>query len=314
MFCGIDLGRSGCRLAVVDDRPLVVSSEGGASLIDAVDSEGAHSEVVTAALQAILTARDQLPAERRHPAGSLVCGVAGAGAEPELAAELATRLQAELPGTTVQVTSDLVITHAGALGGRSGSVANVGTGAEVIALSPGGELRQLGNWGPWLGDDGSGAWLGREALRRVLASREADYDLGPLVGAATERYGDLDRLHQTLATSGTPARSTAAFAGDVLRLAEDGEPGALEVTRSAADALASVLQRSGPGPYAITGGLSGHQVYLDEIAGALGQPVTNAEGTALDGALLLAGGTTTAPHLGLLIGAATRTPPESATS
>ncbi|NYI70399.1 N-acetylmuramic acid 6-phosphate etherase [Naumannella cuiyingiana] len=295
MYSGIDLGKTGCRLAVVDERPVVVSGPGAPGL--------AEPGGIAEAVRAVLTVREALPAAQRQLAGSLVCGAAGAAAAPEAAAELAARLEAELPGTEVTVTSDAVIAHAGALGGRSGTVAALGTGAVVINVSARGELRIFDGWGPWLGDDGSGAWLGREALRRVLASREADYDLGPLLDAARARFGDLARLPRTLAASGTPARATAAFAPDVLGLAAEGDAAARELVTAAAEALAGTIERAGDGPVAVTGGLSGSELLLAELAGASGREVVRGEGTPLDGALLLASGAP-APHREMLIGPA----------
>jgi N-acetylglucosamine kinase-like BadF-type ATPase len=59
---------------------------------------------------------------------------------------------------------DMVIAHAGALGGKPGVMALSGTGAVFLGLSPDGTWAKGGGWGYLFGDEGSAWWIGREAL------------------------------------------------------------------------------------------------------------------------------------------------------
>lgn len=52
-----------------------------------------------------------------------------------------------------------------------GALAGVGTGSYVGFLT-GGSVRFAGGWGLALGDEASGAWLGREVLRAALMAHE----------------------------------------------------------------------------------------------------------------------------------------------
>jgi N-acetylglucosamine kinase-like BadF-type ATPase len=55
----------------------------------------------------------------------------------------------------------------------SGTVLVAGTGAMAVAFERGVGVRQAGGWGWWLGDEGSGTWLGRELVRLALGDVDA---------------------------------------------------------------------------------------------------------------------------------------------
>ena len=65
------------------------------------------------------------------------------------------------------VTSDAAIALEGAFGGGTGIVLIVGTGTIAVGKTAGGEIVRCGGWGIELSDEGSGAWIGREALTAV---------------------------------------------------------------------------------------------------------------------------------------------------
>ena len=70
--------------------------------------------------------------------------------------------------------------------GRHGILLITGTGTIALYRAPiSHEFSRSGGWGPLLGDEGSGAWLGREALRHCLLEWERD-ELSPLHAAVLE--------------------------------------------------------------------------------------------------------------------------------
>ncbi|MFD1271022.1 BadF/BadG/BcrA/BcrD ATPase family protein [Streptomyces kaempferi] len=224
-----------------------------------------------------------------------------AAADPAAARSLAELLLDALPTDEVAVTSDAVTAHAGALGGGAGVVLAAGTGAVTVGIGEDGTFARVDGWGPWLGDEGSGAWIGRAGLRAALRSHDGRGPATALTAAAAERYGDLDRLPATVGHSANPARLTAAFAPLVAGAAADGDAVATEIMRDAAAALAEAVvaaaRRAGgtrPLPVAVTGGLTGIGAPLMDPFAALlrasGLPlqVTPALGDPLHGARLLA--------------------------
>lgn len=57
-------------------------------------------------------------------------------------------------------------------GRRHGLLALAGTGSDVMHVSKSGDTSMVGGWGPFLGDQGSGVWIGLQALR--FAVRDLD--------------------------------------------------------------------------------------------------------------------------------------------
>ncbi|MFD1306333.1 BadF/BadG/BcrA/BcrD ATPase family protein [Streptomyces kaempferi] len=297
----VDLGKTGCRAVLwtgPDGPEHPVREVPGAPGLAESDGVTAAVAAVTAAAALVHEIASELPSGRLDA----VCDTAaGAAADPASARSLAELLLDALPTDEVAVTSDAVTAHAGALGGGAGVVLAAGTGAVTVGIGEDGTFARVDGWGPWLGDEGSGAWIGRAGLRAALRSHDGRGPATALTAAAAERYGDLDRLPATVGHSANPARLTAAFAPLVAGAAADGDAVATEIMRDAAAALAEAVvaaaRRAGgtrPLPVAVTGGLTGIGAPLMDPFAALlrasGLPlqVTPALGDPLHGARLLA--------------------------
>jgi N-acetylmuramic acid 6-phosphate etherase len=283
---GVDLGKTGCRAQAVDDGVSgpVIEAGGAVGLADPGGAEQAF-----AAVRAVV----DLATSGRAPA-AVVVGAAGAEAAPDEAGTLATRLAELWPGAVVGVTSDSVTAHAGALAGAPGTVLAVGTGSVALGVSGDGRRTQVDGWGPWLGDDGSGAWIGRAALRAVLRARDGRDGETALTAAAVARFGDLDVLPRTLHASGSWARTAAAFTPDVVALAEAGDPVAAGILDDAVRLWTDlVLGASAPHDekrVVVVGGLAAVPGLADRFAASIPDHLLlqPAAGTPLDGAVLLA--------------------------
>ena len=92
------------------------------------------------------------------------------------------------------MTSDGVIAHAGALGGEPGVVLIAGTGVVALAIGADGGLRTADGWGPWLGDEGGGAWIGAAGLRAALRAHDGRGPSTTLLDAARARFGRAENL------------------------------------------------------------------------------------------------------------------------
>ncbi|MGW2463375.1 N-acetylglucosamine kinase [Streptomyces sp. NPDC004457] len=294
----VDLGKTGCRAVLWD-------GAGPAREVHEVPGAPglATEDGVTTARAAVLAAVRPLLAREPSVRPSAVCvGAAGAAAAPDAARALAGLLLADLSADEVAVTSDAVTAHAGALGGRTGVVLAIGTGAVAIGIGDDGAYARVDGWGPWLGDEGSGAWIGAAGLRAALRAHDGRGPDTALLAAATERFGDPDRLPSALGRDGNPARTAASFAPDVARTAAAGDPAASAIVRDAATALGEAVlaaaRRIGGGEHgldvAVTGGLTGlGEPLLGPLRSALaGSPrplrPRRPLGDPLDGARLLA--------------------------
>jgi len=101
---------------------------------------------------------------------TIVCaGFAGA-ARPDSAAFYREVLQSLIPSAQVIIESDAFIASIGAIGIDPGILLIAGTGSIVIGRTKDRNMFRVGGWGPYFGDEGSGFWIGREAVRAALRS------------------------------------------------------------------------------------------------------------------------------------------------
>ncbi len=120
------------------------------------------------------------------------------------------------------VLSDATAAQLGALQGAPGTTLIVGTGAVAFRFDEAGVLHRADGWGPYLGDRGSGRWIGQQGLQAVLEA----HDGGPatsLSAAAGALVESPDMLPGWLAANENPYRAMARFAPLVLHAAEAGD-------------------------------------------------------------------------------------------
>ena len=127
----------------------------------------------------------------------------------------------------VEVLSDAQIAHLGALGIGAGILILAGTGSIVIGRNRAGRWAREGGFGPLLGDEGSGFWLGRAWLRvttqgedfmparRLIQSPDPVRRIAALAPAVIARARRGDRRARTIVDEGQ--RHLAALAREVAR-------------------------------------------------------------------------------------------------
>ena len=216
LVAGVDLGKTTCRVRALRDGQVLgdVRVPGSRGLADPGGADAARAAI--AAGLAVVRREAGLPDDTTFDV--LAVGAAGSEAAPGLGRALLTGL----PARELALTSDAIISHAGAFSGGAGAVVAVGTGAVAIGLGSRGLVRVDG-LGYWLGDDGGGSWIGRRGLRHALDARAGRGPATSLLTRAEARYGDLARLPGTLAAGDRVAAVTAAFAVDVVAAAESGD-------------------------------------------------------------------------------------------
>ena len=101
---------------------------------------------------------------------NIVCaGFAGA-ARHDSAAFYKEVLESLIPEAQIIIESDAFIASIGAIGVDPGILLIAGTGSIVIGRDKARNMFRIGGWGPYFGDEGSGFWNGREAVREALRS------------------------------------------------------------------------------------------------------------------------------------------------
>ena len=275
LYLGVDGGGTGCRAAVADAAGVVLGHGSAGPANIASDPEGARQNILAATDQALAQAvGTRAAAEVSH----LIAGLGLAGAN---AAGAAGRLRLALPFARIRVETDAIAAVKGALRHKDGIVAALGTGS-VFASQRGGVIRQIGGWGLVLGDEGSGAALGRSILTRALRAVDGFVPMTPVLSALVAEYGSPEGI-VSFAQTARPAD----FAALAPRVVGADDPAAVAVMiRALGDVAAAIdhLQSGDVLPVVFLGGLGAS--YADRLAGRW--PVCPPFGTALDGALMLA--------------------------
>lgn len=168
---GIDGGGTSCRaaLATPDGKILARARSGSANIH--TNLAGARASIIEAARMAFAEAGEDPALIAGTPA---VLGLAGANVGTN-----ASQLEAVLPFSKSIVETDAMIALEGAVGGGDGAIAILGTGTAYLGRR-GGEARPIGGWGFLIGDQGSGAQIGRELLERTLLAYDGVGPASPL--------------------------------------------------------------------------------------------------------------------------------------
>src|SRR3954453_22355255 len=228
---GIDAGgtKTVCLLA---DAHGAILSEGrgpGANLHTA--GELAVEKVLHAAMEAAIGTLDITPA-------AVCLGIAGVDREDEAAAVRAIMRRIGYKSRVLVVNDALIGLVAGARD-EPGIAINAGTGSIVYGRNAHFEAARAGGWGHMIGDEGSGYWIGREALAAVM--RAAD-GRGPETGLTGEilshfNVDDESRLPRIVYDREQPRVSVAALGPIVPRVAALGDAVATRILERAAEEL-----------------------------------------------------------------------------
>lgn len=265
---GADLGGTSTRV-VVASRDGVVLGRGRAGAGNPVSSPATAAGALGEALGRAMV---QAGSPR---VGRVVLGVAGGSALRE--GPVAAGFSAALAGCGVDAAPeylpDLTVAHAAGSPDPDGLVLIAGTGASAGVVRDHVLTRTAGGHGWLLGDEGAGFWLGREAVRALLADLDAARPPGRLGadalaallgdGGGESAPGDLDdgdrvRRQVVQAVHALAPVRLADLAPLVVRAAADGDPGAVDVVSRAADALSDLvlgLAPAGPVDLVLAGGL-----------------------------------------------------------
>ncbi len=239
---GGDLGGTSTRILVVgsDGREYGRSTTGGGNpTTDPSGAAAAFGDALRAALSGVDAARVK----------ASVVGVAGGSAlrTPAVGTHFG-QVWAEA-GLTCDpgYVPDLEVAFAGGTPASDGAVLVAGTGAAAGSLTDHRLTRTAGGHGWLLGDDGSGFWLGREAVRATLRTLDAGEKPGALVDSvlreldAEEQATARQRERVIQAVNSRPGVLLSALAPLVTAAYRTGDPQAQSIVERAAAALQATL-------------------------------------------------------------------------
>jgi glucosamine kinase len=281
------------------DKPLLLGVDGGGTQCRArlANAEGAVlgqglagpaniRQGVEASLAAVCAAADQClqQAGLRSDCRIIACLALAGACEPDT---LAQAQAVPLPFWRVILTSDARAACVGAHAGRDGGIVIVGTGSVGWAIAKGKDYR-VGGWGFPVSDEGSGAWLGCEGLRRVLWAHDGLIPWTNLLRSLFRRFaGDGYAIVRWM--DGAHPRDYASLAPTIVAHAGQGDAMAVELVKAAAthiDAIAARLLACAVPRLCVMGGLA--EAILPFLSASTQRSLLPPLGDALSGALHLA--------------------------
>jgi glucosamine kinase len=289
---GIDGGGTNTRAAIVADGKVVAHGQSGSIKRLRVGAEAAEAN-----LRAVLNEVFNQSGTKDVDAAS--CGVASASM-PGITEWIKTVFD-DFGVERSEVVGDEVIALDAAFHGGPGILQIAGTGSNTIGRAADGSRESAGGWSSRLGDEGSGYWIGVNAVRRALHAYDRE-EPTEVIRRVSEIWGTPTIDDFINLGDSTPGPDFAALAPTINELAEAGDPVAVGVLKQAAADLVdfvllvrSKLRRKhnivAEVPVAWTGSVIAKTTIVREAffaglkAGAPEMPVGTTETVSLDGAL-----------------------------
>lgn len=234
--------------------PVLAEAAGGSANTQNVDDDTARTRLRTV----LSEIGGRVPA----PGTVVVIGAGGVDTHDDARRlrELVLEAAPELAPARIGVVHDTRLMLA-AQGLDAGIAVVAGTGSVAWGRREDGREARRGGWGHLLGDEGSGWWLGREAVRRCLARADAGLPVDDLDAAVLAERALGERQELIAAFHAAPDRSAwAGLSGAVDRCARAGHEDSRRLLHEAARALALLARGVGEqlglhGPVVVGGGL-----------------------------------------------------------
>jgi glucosamine kinase len=235
-FIGIDGGGTSCRAAVASASGIVLgrAKNGPANIL--TDFDTALSNIVKAAEGAFVDAGIEVASISKAHA---FLGLAGSNI-----GTVADKLKDQLPFRESVIDSDGLIALQGAFGDGDGVVAILGTGCVYISRMAG-QVRYHGGWGFIVGDQGSGARIGRALLEECLLVHDGIRENSGLIAQTFSGFENDPARLVAFARHATPG-DFGRFTPDVFAAAATGDPAAIRILKPAASAVNEALAATVP--------------------------------------------------------------------
>jgi glucosamine kinase len=220
LFLAIDSGGTKTRCLLADETSVLARATTGSVKLQRVGEAEA-----TARLRAMLEEVSRSAGVALSEVTRTCVGLAGFSIDA--VREWGERELGSMVGGDLVLVGDEEIALEGAFQGGPGILVIAGTGSIVMGRAADGAIYNAGGWGPALADEGSGHWIGSEALRAGFWAKDRGIattllteigefwgatSLGEIVGMANARPGpDFAAL--------TPVVVKCADAGDELAIA-----------------------------------------------------------------------------------------------
>ncbi len=236
LFLGIDGGGTNCRAVIVDESG-AVRGEGRA------EAANFHRVGLEAAIRnvksAVVEASGQAGIEPKQIDAACV-GLAGVS-HPDHHRRMLAALKEVLPISDITLETDARVALAGATGIQPGIVIIAGTGSIACGINARGRFARAGGWGPAMGDEGSGSYIGRRALEAVVMAYDYRGEPTSMMEPVLHYFGVSSPPELPPVIYDSPAEvpsKIAQLSKIVVSAAQEGDKVAREILKDAAEELA----------------------------------------------------------------------------
>lgn len=224
-YLGIDAGGTKTTCVLADETTVLARTTGGSIKIMRVSEQEAETNLTL--LLKELTSQSGVGMD------SMACTCIGLAGITVARVEQWTRsaLQKKLSGK-ILICGDEEIALDGAFSGEPGVLVMAGTGSNVIGRKMDGSVFHIGGWGPAVSDEGSGHWIGLQAVRAVLHA--FDRGDGTLLQAAVLKQWQITTIPEMVAVANqVPGPDFSQLAPVVVECADKGDAVACAVLEDA---------------------------------------------------------------------------------
>ena len=167
-------------------------------------------------------------------------GLAGVS-HPDHHRRMLAALKEVLPIPEITLETDARVALAAATGNQPGVVIIAGTGSIACGINARGRFARAGGWGPAIGDEGSGAYIGRRALEAVVMAYDYRGKPTGMMDPVLRHFGVTSppELPPVIYDSPTEVMDKIAqLSKVVVQAAQEGDQVACEILQDAAEELA----------------------------------------------------------------------------
>ncbi len=232
-FLGIDGGGTKTSFLLGDEIHILGAETAGGSNIIRLGEEAAR-DAMHQGIQGVCRTAGIEPRE----IAAVCAGVSGA-ASGDSREQIRRILAGLIPGK-IDVVGDMVVAHEAALSGRAGIIIIAGTGSIAYGRNQAGHSSRSGGWGYMISDEGSGHWIGVQAVAAIVRSMGRGHKT-LLAGRVLARWKlqSIDELVQF--ANASPPPDFAGLFPEVLAL-EDRDPLVRPILERAGVELANVAE------------------------------------------------------------------------
>jgi N-acetylglucosamine kinase-like BadF-type ATPase len=233
-FLGIDGGGTKTRCVIGDEKSVLATGNGSGCNIVRVGEACARNSLSAAIHEACVQAGVSPQQIARTCAGV-------AGAADDGVASRVQRVLIEIVGGAIEVIGDMEIALESGFGGGAGVIMIAGTGAIAYGRNDRGETARAGGWGRLISDEGSGHWIGAQAIGAALR----EYDRGVKCKLQDQLMEALEvrSVHDlAVRANSDPVPEFARLFPLVVKAEESGDAVAIEVLERAGVELAATAE------------------------------------------------------------------------